>query len=66
MDPINLHDYEVLARERLPEMVYGYYVGGAGDELTVRENQQTWGRVRLRPRMLVDVSERDLSTTVLD
>jgi 4-hydroxymandelate oxidase len=65
MDPINLHDYEVLARERLPEMVYGYYMGGSGDELTLQENPRAWGLMRFRPRILVDVSERDLSTSVL-
>ncbi len=63
--PVNLQDYETLASKRLPAAVYDYYAGGAGDELTVRENQQAWGRVRLRPRMLVDVSAQDLSTTVL-
>ena len=31
MGPLNLYDYETLARERLPEMVYDYYAGGAGD-----------------------------------
>lgn len=65
MDPINLHDYEVLARERLPEMVYEYYMGGSGDELTLRENPQAWGQIRFRPRILVDVSERDLNTSGL-
>ncbi len=65
MQPINLHDYEALAREHLSEMIYDYYAGGAADELTVHENQTAWGRVRLLPRMLVDVSERDLSTMVL-
>ena len=45
--------------------VYDYYAGGAQDERTVQENQRSWGRVRLRPRMLVDVRERDLSTTIL-
>ena len=65
MNPINLDDYEQLARERLPQMVFDYYFGGAGDELTVRENRLSWQRLRLRPRVLVDVAVRDLSTTVL-
>lgn len=65
MDPINLADYEQLARERLPQMVFDYYFGGAGDEQTVRENRLGWQRWRLRPRVLVDVATRDLSTTVL-
>ena len=38
MGPLNLNDYETLARERLPEMVYDYYAGGAGDELTLNPN----------------------------
>lgn len=62
---INLHDYEAAAREALPGMVYDYYAGGAGDEISVRENVEAWGRVRLRPRVLVDVSRCDLGTTVL-
>ncbi len=65
MQPINLHDYEALAREHLSEMIYDYYAGGAADELTVHENQTAWSRVKLVPRTLVDVSERDLSTMVL-
>ncbi|HEX3526828.1 MAG TPA: alpha-hydroxy acid oxidase [Thermoanaerobaculia bacterium] len=64
-EPFNLADYEQLARERLPRMVYDYYAGGAGDEVSVRENELAWSRVRLRPRVLVDVSACDLSTTVL-
>jgi 4-hydroxymandelate oxidase len=62
---INLQDYEEAAREVLPGMVYDYYAGGAGDEISVRENVSAWGRVRLRPRVLVDVSRCDLSTAVL-
>jgi 4-hydroxymandelate oxidase len=63
--PLNLHEYEQLARQRLPAMVYDYYAGGAGDELTLRENERAWSRLRIRPRVLVDVGERDLNTSVL-
>ncbi|MGH8503160.1 MAG: alpha-hydroxy acid oxidase [Gammaproteobacteria bacterium] len=62
---LNLQDYEQLARERLSVMVYDYYAGGAGDEQTLRENEAAWSRLRIRPRVLVDVAERDLSTSVL-
>lgn len=65
MQPLNLHDYEKLAQERLPQMVFDYYVGGAEDELTVRDNRLGWQQLRLRPRVLVDVASRELSTTVL-
>ena len=65
MPPLNLHEYEELARGSLPQMVFDYYFGGAEDELTVRDNRLGWQQLRLRPRVLVDVATRDLSTTVL-
>ena len=39
--------------------------GGAGDETTLRRNRASLDAVVLRPRFLVDVSERDLSTPIL-
>ena len=65
MEPINLQDYHLLARERLDPMVYDYFAGGAGDELTIEQNRLAWDSIRLNPRVLVDVSQLDLSTTVL-
>jgi 4-hydroxymandelate oxidase len=65
MEPLNLDEYERAALAKLPAMVAEYYVGGAGDEVTLAENRLSWRRWRLRPRVLVDVSRRDLTTTVL-
>lgn len=65
MQPVNLHDYEQAARERLPQMVFDYYFGGAEDETTVRDNRLGWQALKLRPRVLVDVAKRELSTRVL-
>jgi isopentenyl diphosphate isomerase/L-lactate dehydrogenase-like FMN-dependent dehydrogenase len=62
--PINVHDYEVLARERLDKMIYDYYAGGALDEITLRENTDAWTRLRMLPRVLVDVSRIETETTV--
>ena len=62
---LNLSEYERLAAERLPAMTYDYFAGGANDELTLRENRAAFERIRLRPHVLVDVSERDSSTEVL-
>ena len=62
---INLHDMEEAARDRLPPMIFGYYSSGAHDEITLRENRASYDRIALRPRVLSDVSVRDLSTTVL-
>jgi 4-hydroxymandelate oxidase len=62
---INLTELEELARERLSAMAYGYYVSGALEEITLRENVAAWARLPLHYRVLVDVSGRDASTTVL-
>jgi 4-hydroxymandelate oxidase len=65
LPPVNLSELELLARERLPQMVYDYYAGGANDEITVDDNRRAWESVRLRPRVLVDVGNVDCSTEVL-
>ena len=49
----------------LGEGAHGYFAGGAGDEITLRDNEESWSRLALRPRMLVDVGERDPSVTLL-
>ncbi len=64
MQPINLADYEALAEKRLDPIAWDYYRSGAWDELTLRENRAAFERIRLRPRMLVDVSHIEMATTV--
>lgn len=63
--PRTIADFEARAAELLDDGPLGYYAGGAGDELTLRDNVEAWRRLKIRPRVLVDVSERDLGTTVL-
>jgi 4-hydroxymandelate oxidase len=63
--PVTIGEYEERAREVLEPSAFDYYVGGAEDERTIADNRAAFGRWVLRPRVLVDVSERDLSTTVL-
>jgi isopentenyl diphosphate isomerase/L-lactate dehydrogenase-like FMN-dependent dehydrogenase len=53
---INVGDAERVAAEKLEPGVLGYFAGGAGDEVTLRENPVAWRRWRLRPRVLVDVA----------
>lgn len=65
MEPVNVHDYERLAEERLEPGVFGYYAGGAGDEWTLAENLAAFRRWVLRPRVLVDVGAVTTATTVL-
>ena len=49
-DPINVADFERLASRRLDPGVLGYFAGGAGDEVTLRDNVAAWRDWRLRPR----------------
>jgi 4-hydroxymandelate oxidase len=64
-EPLNVHDYERLAEERLDPAAFAYYVGGAGDESTLRDNLAAYGRWVLRPRVLVDVSGVTTETSLL-
>jgi 4-hydroxymandelate oxidase len=61
----NLADYEREAAERLPREVLDYYASGANDEWTLRENRAAFERLRLFYKVLVDVSQRSLATTLL-
>jgi isopentenyl diphosphate isomerase/L-lactate dehydrogenase-like FMN-dependent dehydrogenase len=63
--PINIFEYEALANERLPQAEYDFIAGGATDEITLRRTRAVFDAIMLRPRMLVDISQPDLSTTVL-
>ncbi len=65
IEATNLFELEMKARELLPEVSYDYCAGGANDESTLRENLIAYGRITLLPRMLVDVSERNMATTAL-
>jgi isopentenyl diphosphate isomerase/L-lactate dehydrogenase-like FMN-dependent dehydrogenase len=62
---INVFDFERAAAERLEPGVLGYFAGGAGDELTLRENVAAWQRWRLRPRMLSGIGDWETSAEVL-
>ncbi len=57
--PVNLHEYEPLARAAMSEMAWGYLAGGSGDERTLAWNRERLDATRLLPRVLCDVSQLD-------
>ena len=63
--PLTYEELEKRAERQLARGAYGYVAGGAGSEDTMRANREAFRRWRIVPRMLRDVSSRDLSTTVL-
>src|SRR2546425_450448 len=64
LEPINLFDYEALARKAMEPASWDYYEGGSDDEITLRANRLSFERIRLRPHILRDVSNIDVKTTV--
>jgi len=66
MEPINVFDYEMLAQAHMEPSAWNYYQSGSDDEVTMRANRAAFERIRLRPRILVDVSTCDMRTIVLD
>ena len=65
MEPVNVFDYEKLAQGRMAGHLWDFFQGGSDDEVTMRECRAAFERIRLRPRVLVDVSVIDMSTEVL-
>ncbi|HJT56914.1 MAG TPA: alpha-hydroxy acid oxidase [Ktedonobacteraceae bacterium] len=65
MEPLNLYEYAKLAQERMHPGYWDFYHGGSDDEVTLRGSRSAYERIRLRPRVLVDISHCDTRTTVL-
>lgn len=64
-ESVSLIELEALARQVLPQSYFDYYAGGAADELTLRRNRSDFAQIKLRPRMLKDISHIDTSTSAL-
>jgi lactate 2-monooxygenase len=63
--PISATELQQRAREKLSAEAYGYVAGGAGSERTMQANLDAFERWRIVPRMLRDVSQRELARSVL-
>jgi 4-hydroxymandelate oxidase len=62
---LDLAAMEADARRAIGEMAYAYFAGGAEAERLLDDNTAAWGRYRLHPRVLVDVSAVSTATTLL-
>ena len=63
--PMSAAGLQERARQALSEAAYGYVAGAAGSEQTLRANLQAFERWRIVPRMLRDVSARELGSSLL-
>jgi len=64
-NPLNIFEFEKLAKEFLSKEEFDFIAGGATDEITLERTRRIYDSIILRPRMLTDVSKVDTSTTVL-
>ena len=62
---LNLAEVAVAARQRLDPVHWDFFAGGAGDERTVRANEEAFARRPIVPRVLRGAGARDLRTTLL-
>ena len=63
--PASVLDYRELARRRLPRQLFDYIDGGASEESTMRANVADLDAVKLRQRVMLDVTERNQAVEVL-
>ena len=61
----NFHDFQRLAKARLPGPVFDYIEGAADDEATFRRNTEAYEKCDLVPNVLADVDRIDMSVTVM-
>ena len=64
-DPVNIFEYEEIAKKQLNKGDYDFIAGAATDEITLRRTREVLDSIIMKPRMMVDVSQLDLGTTVL-
>lgn len=62
MGPVNVHEFEEVAKRKLHKLAYDFIAGGVEDEHTLRANREAFGRVAILPRVMVDTS--DVSTEI--
>src|SRR5512135_2394802 len=61
----SIEDLRELARRKVPKAFFDYAESGSYNEETLRANRADLEKIRLRQRVLVDVSQRSLATTIV-
>ena len=63
-DFLTIRDFELQAEKHIRPDVWGFVAGGAGDEISLRANTAAFDKIFLRPRVLREVSEVQLKTSL--
>jgi L-lactate dehydrogenase (cytochrome) len=61
----NIQDLRAIAKRRVPRAIFDYADRGSYDEATIRANRNDLAAIPLRQRVMIDVSQRSLATTML-
>ncbi len=61
----NIQDFRHAARRRVPRAIFDYADRGSYDEITIQANRADLNAIRLRQRVMIDVSRRSLATTLV-
>ena len=62
---LEIADLKKLAQRRVPKMFFDYADSGAWTEQTYRANESDFAKIKLRQRVLVDMTDRSLATTMI-
>ncbi|ATN35186.1 alpha-hydroxy-acid oxidizing enzyme [Rhizobium sp. ACO-34A] len=64
-NPLEIADLKALAKRRVPKLFFDYADSGSYTESTYRANESDFSKIKLRQRVLVDMSGRSLETTMI-
>ncbi|NHT76339.1 alpha-hydroxy-acid oxidizing protein [Rhizobiaceae bacterium CRRU44] len=65
MPSLEISDLKALAKRRVPKMFFDYADSGAWTEGTYRANEADYHKIKLRQRVLVDMTNRSLASTMI-
>ncbi|CAN7532409.1 alpha-hydroxy acid oxidase [Rhizobium sp. LjRoot30] len=63
--PLEIKDLKALAKRRVPKMFFDYADSGAWTESTYRANEDDFAKIKLRQRVLVDMTNRSLASSMI-
>ena len=61
---LNVEDYHQQAKSKLPAMIYDFYSTGSDDQLTLIDNERAFRQIKLRPKVLIDVSSHSAKDSI--
>lgn len=63
---LSVEDYHKVAKKKLSKLAYDYYASGSDDQVTLADNIKSFKKIKLLPRVMVDVSKINTKVSLLD